>query len=185
MDNPGFVKTSHLGAPQETRMKLSKRLLSITISALFVVGTPAFAAKPVLIGVQAPITGQYANEGQGIADAVKLIVKQVNAKGGLLGHRLEVKVCDDQGEAAPAAICARQLTNDGVLAVIGSYTSGAALAAQPVYARANIIQTSDGTSDELTARGYKTFFRNAPQIALKHCSPPVISKRWAISVLLC
>jgi branched-chain amino acid transport system substrate-binding protein len=143
-------------------MKLSKRLLSITISALFVVGTPAFAAKPVLIGVQAPITGQYANEGQGIADAVKLIVKQVNAKGGLLGHRLEVKVCDDQGEAAPAAICARQLTNDGVLAVIGSYTSGAALAAQPVYARANIIQTSDGTSDELTARGYKTFFRNAP-----------------------
>jgi len=42
------------------------------------------------------------------------------------------------------------------------YTSGAALAAEPIYARANVIQTSDGTSDELTARGYKTFFRNAP-----------------------
>ncbi|MDY0330253.1 MAG: ABC transporter substrate-binding protein [Thiomonas sp.] len=82
--------------------------------------TQALAATPIRIGVQAPITGQYANEGQGIADAVKLLVKQQNAKGGLLGHPLEVRVCDDQGEAAPAAICARQLVNDGVLAVIGS-----------------------------------------------------------------
>ena len=122
----------------------------------------AQAASPITIGVQAPITGQYANEGQGIADAVKLLVKQQNDKGGLLGHMLKVQVCDDQGEAAPAAICARQLVNDGVLAVIGSYTSGAALAAQPIYARADVIQTSDGTSDQLTAHGFKTFFRNAP-----------------------
>ena len=66
------------------------------------------------------------------------------------------------GQAAPAAICARQLINDKAFAVIGSYTSGAALAAQSQYARANVIQTSDGTSDELTAKGVKTFFRNAP-----------------------
>ena len=104
--------------------------------ALAAASLGAYAAEPLKIGVQAPITGQYANEGQGIADAVKLLVKQQNAKGGLLGHMLEVKVCDDQGQAAPAAICARQLVNDGVLAVIGSYTSGAALAAEPLYARA-------------------------------------------------
>ena len=130
--------------------------------ACFAAAGMAFAAAPIKIGVQAPITSQYANEGQGIADAVKLLAKQTNAKGGLLGHPLEVKVCDDQGEAAAAAICARQLVNDGVLAVVGSYTSGAALAAEPIYARANVIQTSDGTSDELTAHGFKTFFRNAP-----------------------
>lgn len=125
-------------------------------------GPAAWAADTLAVGVQAPITGQYANEGQGIADAVKLLVKQQNAKGGLLGQQLEVKVCDDQGQAAPAAICARQLVNDKVFAVIGSYTSGAALAAQSLYARAKVIQTSDGTSDELTSKGVKTFFRNAP-----------------------
>lgn len=137
-------------------------LLALMAAAPCLGATQAQAATPIKIGVQAPITGQYANEGQGIADAVKLLVKQQNAKGGLLGHPIEVKVCDDQGEAAPAAICARQLVNDSVLAVIGSYTSGAALAAEPIYARANVIQTSDGTSDELTAHGFKTFFRNAP-----------------------
>ena len=143
--------------------RFSKTVLTSLMAAGFCLGAAqAQAATPIKIGVQAPITGQYANEGQGIADAVKLLVKQQNAKGGLLGHPLEVKVCDDQGEAAPAAICARQLVNDGVLAVIGSYTSGEALAAEPIYSRANVIQTSDGTSDELTAHGFKTFFRNAP-----------------------
>ena len=137
-------------------------LLRCGVVALAAASLAAFAAEPLKIGVQAPITGQYANEGQGIADAVKLLVKQQNAKGGLLGQMLEVKVCDDQGQAAPAAICGRQLINDGVFAVIGSYTSGAALAAQPLYARANVVQSSDGTSDELTSKGFKTFFRNAP-----------------------
>src|SRR3546814_1121321 len=59
-------------------------------------------------------------------------------------------------------MCPRKLGNEGGIAVIGTYTSGAALAAAPIYAAANVIQTSDGTSDELTAKGWKTFFRNAP-----------------------
>ena len=121
----------------------------------------AMAAPPIRIGVQAPITGPYADEGQGIEKAVKLLADDQNAKGGLLGRKIEVTVCDDEGKASQAAICARQLTNDHVVAVIGSYTSGAALAAEPIYARANVIQTSDGTSNKLLERGYKTWFGNA------------------------
>ena len=120
------------------------------------------AEKPVKIGVQAPITGDYAAEGQGIQNGVKLLIDQQNAKGGLLGHKIEVVVCDDEGKPATAAICGRKLVNDGVIAVIGTYTSGAALAAAPIYSAAKVIQTSDGTSDALTQKGWKTFFRNAP-----------------------
>jgi branched-chain amino acid transport system substrate-binding protein len=112
--------------------------------------------------VQAPITGDYAAEGQGIQNGVKLLIDQQNAKGGLLGHKVEMVVCDDEGKPATAAICGRKLVNEGVIAVIGTYTSGAALAAAPIYSAAKVIQTSDGTSDELTQKGWKTFFRNAP-----------------------
>lgn len=140
-----------------------KSIVSVLVALTLTLASSAvFAADPILIGVQAPITGQYANEGQGIEKGVKLIAKQINDQGGLLGRSIEVKTCDDAGQASQAAICARQLVNDGVVAVIGTYTSGAALAAEPIYARANVIQTSDGTSDKLTAGGYKTFFRNAP-----------------------
>ena len=140
------------------------KLSTLTAAILLATGagTVMAADGPIKIGVQAPITGEYAAEGQGIENGVRLLVKQQNAAGGLLGRQIEVVVCDDEGKASQAAICGRKLVNDGVIAVIGTYTSGAALAAAPIYAAANVIQTSDGTSDELTQRGWKTFFRNAP-----------------------
>ena len=119
------------------------------------------AADVIKIGVQAPITGEYANEGQSINNGVKLIVDQYNAKGGVLGKKIEVVTCDDQGTAQQAAICAKKLVNEGVKAVIGSYTSGATEAAQTTYFRAGVLQTSDGTSDSLIAHKYWTFFRNS------------------------
>lgn len=140
------------------------KLTSMSAAILLAMGaTSAMAADDTIkIGVQAPITGEYAAEGQGIENGVKLLVEQQNANGGLLGKKLSYVTCDDEGKASQAAICARKLVNEGVIAVIGTYTSGAALAAAPIYAAANVIQTSDGTSDELTQRGWQTFFRNAP-----------------------
>ncbi len=121
----------------------------------------SIAADVIKIGVQAPITGQYASEGQSIDNGVKLIVEQFNAKGGILGKKIEVVSCDDQGTAQQAAICAKKLVNEGVKAVIGSYTSGATEAAQTTYFRAGVLQTSDGTSDSLITHKYWTFFRNS------------------------
>jgi branched-chain amino acid transport system substrate-binding protein len=120
-------------------------------------------ADTVKIGVQAPITGKYANEGQSIDNGVRLVVEQINAKGGVLGKTIEVVSCDDEGTAQKAAICARKLVNEGVMAVIGSYTSGATEAAQTTYFRNKVLQTSDGTSDSLTTHKYWTFFRNSFQ----------------------
>ncbi len=134
---------------------------SVAVCALLV--TAGNAADVIKIGVQAPITGKYANEGQSIDNGVRLVVDQINADGGLLGKKLEVVSCDDEGKAQKAAICARKLVNEGVLAVIGSYTSGATEAAQTTYFRNKTLQTSDGTSDSLTKHKYWTFFRNSFQ----------------------
>lgn len=140
---------------------LPKLAASAAVCAALV--TAGSAADVIKIGVQAPITGKYANEGQSIDNGVKLIVEQINAKGGLLGKQLSVVSCDDEGKAQKAAICARKLVNEGVLAVIGSYTSGATEAAQTTYYRNKTLQTSDGTSDSLTKHKYWTFFRNSFQ----------------------
>ena len=134
-------------------------LLALVVTLLFTVSV--FAADVIKIGVQAPITGKFASEGQSIDKAVRLVVEQVNKKGGLLGKKIVVITCDDEGKAVKAAICARKLVNDGVIAVIGSYTSTCTEAAEPIYYRAGVLQTSDGTSDTLVKHGYWTFFRNS------------------------
>lgn len=140
-------------------MKLTKIASALALSAA--VATSLVAADTVKIGVQAPITGKYANEGQGIDNFVRLIVDEKNKEGGLLGKKIEVVTCDDEAKAQKAAICAKKLVNAGVFAVIGSYTSGATEAAQTTYYRNKVLQTSDGTSDSLIKRKYWTFFRNS------------------------
>ncbi len=119
------------------------------------------SAETLKVGVQAPITGSYANEGQGIENGTRLLANQINAAGGVMGQQIEVFVCDDQATAMASAICARELVNRGVKMIIGSYTSTAAEAAQKIYYDAGVIQTSDGTADSLTEKGYWTFLRNS------------------------
>lgn len=140
-------------------MKMGKMLLALVAVTLLAV--PSFAADTLKVGVQAPITGSYANEGQGIENGAQLLAEQINAKGGVMGKKIEVITCDDQGTAMAAAICAKDLVNKGVSMVIGSYTSTCAEAAQKTYYKAGVLQTSDGTADSLTTKGYWTFLRNS------------------------
>jgi branched-chain amino acid transport system substrate-binding protein len=137
------------------------RLFFALLFCLALSVTQANASDTIKIGVQAPTTGQYANEGQGIDQGVRLIAEQVNAKGGILGRQIEIFTCDDEGTAMKAAICAKDLVNKDVIAVIGSYTSTCAEAAQATYYREGVLQTTDGTSDTLTSHGYWTFYRNS------------------------
>ncbi|PLY02141.1 MAG: branched-chain amino acid ABC transporter substrate-binding protein [Desulfuromonas sp.] len=134
--------------------------LTVAITSICLLAVPALA-DTLKVGVQAPITGSYANEGQGIDNSVRLLADQINADGGVLGSKIEVITCDDQGTAMAAAICAKDLVNKGVKMVIGSYTSTCAEAAQKTYYNAGVLQTSDGTADSLTEHGYWTFLRNS------------------------
>ncbi len=139
-----------------------KKSLATILAVLL--ASSAFAAHhegTLKVGVQAPITGSYANEGQGIDNGTRLLAEQINAKGGVMGKQIEVITCDDQGTAMAAAICAKDLVNKGVKMVIGSYTSTCAEAAQKTYFDAGVLQTSDGTADSLTEKGYWTFLRNS------------------------
>lgn len=135
---------------------MRKFLLTALILGLF---CGAAFAKDFIVGVQAPITGKYAAEGQGMDNAVKLLAKQVNAAGGINGDKIKVIVCDDEGQPQKAAICGKSLVNDGAKVVIGSYTSTATEASQAIYAKASVIQTSDATAASLTKNNYPTYFR--------------------------
>ena len=141
-------------------MKKAFRNILLTLCAVALTAGLS-TAETLKVGVQAPITGSYANEGQGIENGVRLLAEQINAKGGVMGQQIEVIACDDQGTAMAAAICAKDLVNQGVKMVIGSYTSTCAEAAQKTYFDAGVLQTSDGTADALTEKGYWTFLRNS------------------------
>lgn len=79
-------------------------------------------------------------------------VNRVNSEGGVAGHKLQLVVCDDQGNPNNDASCGRQAVSDGVVAVVGGLSVydnqfiPALQAANIPYIASSDIETDDHTS---------------------------------------
>jgi branched-chain amino acid transport system substrate-binding protein len=117
-------------------------------------------SQTIKIGLQGPMTGDYAFEGIGFEKAVKMLVDETNSKGGLLGKQIELVIEDDAGDPTQAALVAQRLIDQKVIAVIGGYNSSATEPASGVYNEAGILHvTPSSTAVRLTEKGYERFFR--------------------------
>ena len=63
-------------------------ITGLVVSILF--GVQAMAADNIKVGAPDPLTGYYASDGNAMLEATKLAVADINARGGLLGRKLEV-----------------------------------------------------------------------------------------------
>ncbi|HRD48667.1 MAG: branched-chain amino acid ABC transporter substrate-binding protein [Candidatus Competibacter sp.] len=144
---------------------MNKKLLMVVAAVgLALGGGMAQAADAVRIGLMAPLTGSWASEGQGMKKIVELLAEQQNAKGGVLGRKIEVITEDDGGDPRTASLAAQRLTTQGVAAVVGTYGSSVTEASQAIYDEARIPQIANGsTAIRLTEKGFKLFFRTAPR----------------------
>jgi branched-chain amino acid transport system substrate-binding protein len=81
--------------------------------------------------------------------AAELAVKEINARGGIRGRQVALRVVDDSARPDVAIRIARELVDDpAVVAVIGHLTSGTSLAAGRVYgeARRPVVMISPSAS---------------------------------------
>jgi branched-chain amino acid transport system substrate-binding protein len=134
-------------------------LLAILLGPFGLIAS-AQEGEPIRIGLQGPMTGDYAYEGQGFVKAVQLLVDQVNEEGGLLGRPVELVIEDDAGDPTQSALVADRLIDAGVVAVIGAYNSTATEPASEIYNENNILHiTPSSTATRLTEKGFEQFFR--------------------------
>lgn len=129
------------------------------LSVFFLAGSLA-AQEPIRIGLQAPITGPWAYEGEMARNSVEIVKDQINARGGVLGRPIEIVLGDDQGNPRQSALVAQRMVSDGVVAVIGTYGSSINEAASTIYERAGLVNIGYGsTAVQLTEHGWQYFFR--------------------------
>jgi branched-chain amino acid transport system substrate-binding protein len=99
----------------------------------------AMAAEPIKIGVSGPFTGGSAPMGVSMRDGVRLAVTEINAKGGVLGRKIEVVERDDEAKNERGVQVAQELINkEHVVATVGYINTGVALASQRFYQQAKI-----------------------------------------------
>jgi len=139
------------------RMHLS---LLLVVALLALASCAPVPASTIKIGLEAPLTGDYAEEGKGFQNAIQLLVDKTNAAGGLNGQKVQLVVEDDKGDPKEAALVADRLISNKVMAVIGGYNSSATEPASKIYSDAGILHiTPSATATRLTTKGYQDFFR--------------------------
>src|SRR6185503_17190102 len=123
-------------APSETPNPMKEvhmttlRILGIMLlaAAAALPAGPA-AAQDIVIGVAAPMTGNLAQIGKQFSEGAQLAADEVNAKGGIKGKKVVIRVEDDKGDPKEAATVAQKFaSDDAILAVLGHYSSSACFA---------------------------------------------------------
>jgi branched-chain amino acid transport system substrate-binding protein len=103
-----------------------KASIALAVATALAAGgvVPATAQGPIRIGASLSLTGTYAKLGKNQHEGYQLCEKDLNAKGGLLGRRVQFVVYDDQSMPATAVrLYEKLITEDKVDAIMGPYSS--------------------------------------------------------------
>jgi len=139
---------------------MKNKFLTIVAGALLAFPLLAQAA-PVKIGFINSITGKEAQIGENLTNGATMAIEDLKAK----GIQVQLVKEDDGGDPKNALAAYEKLvTRDGVVGVVGPYTSGCA---NVVASRADQYQVPllvpAAAKEEITMKGYKNVFRlNAP-----------------------
>ena len=106
---------------------------------------PKAAEETVKIGYLAALTGDWAAYGQTEEKTARLAVDEINAKGGVLGKKLELVVYDFRTRAEDAVNAVRRMIEeDKVVAIVGANGSGINIATAPIVNRLGVSQIEIG-----------------------------------------
>ena len=149
------------------------KLKSLVATALLGLSFASIAADPIKIGVTGPFTGGSAPMGVSMRDGVKLAVTELNAKGGVLGRKIELVERDDEAKNERGVQVAQELINkEKVVATVGYINTGVALASQRFYQEAKIpvmnnVATGSIVTKQFADQPENYIFRNSANDAIQ------------------
>ncbi|WP_053636402.1 branched-chain amino acid ABC transporter substrate-binding protein [Streptomyces sp. XY152] len=132
----------------------------------------------VVIGVDAPMTGDLSALGLGIKNSVDLAAKTANKEEYVEGVTFKIEALDDQGQASVGQQNATKLVaNKDVLGVVGPLNSSVGEAMQQVFDQAKLVEVSPANTNPALTQGvdwqtkqvrpYKSYFRTATTDAVQ------------------
>jgi branched-chain amino acid transport system substrate-binding protein len=120
-------------------------------------GGAGAASGPIKVAVLAPLSGPVPTFGVSTRDGALLAIEEWNAKGGVLGQKIEAVVADSQCTADPAVNAANKVIDqDGVHYIVGEVCSKASIPVSEIAEAKGVVQispTSTNTSVTLNPDG--------------------------------
>jgi len=124
-------------------------------------------SKPLVIGISLPLTGDFSQPGSEAKRGYEVWQKQVNAKGGLLGRQVELKITDDaSNQDTVVADYTKLITQDKVDLVLGTFSSLLNYPASAVAEKNGMVFVEPaGGAPKMFERGFKHLFFAQPATA--------------------
>jgi branched-chain amino acid transport system substrate-binding protein len=129
----------------------------------------ASSGKPIAIGISLPLTGDFSQPGSQAKRGYEVWAKMVNASGGLLGRKVELKITDDaSNQDTVVADYTRLITQDKVDLLLGTFSSLLNYAASAVAEKNGMLYVEPaGGAPRMFERGFKYLFFAQPATAPK------------------
>src|SRR5436189_1970390 len=168
------------GVPM-ARLSVSSMLV-VVLAICAASPTSAQPAEPIKVGVIQPLSGPVAASGNFVRMGAEIGRDWINARGGVLGRKIELLIEDNKSDPKEAATAAEKLiVRDKVPVIVGAWGSSMTLAAMPKleeYGVPMIVETS--SAGTITKRGNPWIFRISPPSEMEAVGLEKYLKEFAI-----
>ncbi|PYN56017.1 MAG: hypothetical protein DMD92_16370 [Candidatus Rokuibacteriota bacterium] len=162
-----------------------RTMLVALLTVVLLVPLAAEAQKPIKVGMPMPLSGPPALFGDPAAKGAQMFVEELNAKGGVLGRKIELLVRDSKADANEAVRVARELIlKDNVDFLVGTLTSAEGPAVSVVAKENKIVFIAPiPKTDQLTAADklHPYVFRVAATTTMEGRSAAEIVAKWPVT----
>jgi branched-chain amino acid transport system substrate-binding protein len=143
---------------------MQRSALRVVLAMSLALGAGAARAQDIAIAVVGPITGSNAALGEQMTRGAKMVVADINAKGGVLGKKLNLILADDACDPKQAVAAANDVVGKKAVFVAGHYCSSSSIPASAVYNEAGVLQmtpasTNPALTDDAAKKGWSNVFR--------------------------
>jgi len=161
------------------------RSLILLLAALLALPLSAEAQKPIKVGVPLPLSGPPALFGEPASKGAQMYVDELNAKGGVLGRKIELLIRDSKADANEAVRVSRELIlKENVDFLMGTLTSAEGPAVSVVAKENKIVFIAPiPKTDQLTAADklHPYVFRVAANTTMEGRSAAEIVAKWPVT----
>src|SRR5436309_5964236 len=160
------------------------RALTVLLAAILAWPLAAEAQKPIKVVMPIPLSGPPALFGEPASKGAQMYVEEINAKGGVLGRKIELVIRDSKADANEAVRVARELIlKENVDFLVGTLTSAEGPAVSVVAKENKIVFIAPiPKTDQLTApdKLHPYVFRVAATTTMEGRSAAEIVAKWPV-----
>lgn len=140
---------------------MTRGFLAGILLATALTGSALAQGGPIKLANVAELSGGGATVGTNWKNGIDLAIEDINAKGGVLGRKLEVTHADSQSNPGIARAQVQKALDAEPYVLLGPGYSGSVKVTAPLAAEAGITQIMGGEAAELTQAGNKFLFRTS------------------------